>query len=169
MRTYRLVVSPDVRLAAHGLLSLTEDVLAEEISDIVVRELSETHFGWRIIDVELRRRDDAEALDEIVLVLERLGFSLVEATVSKWASLAAERVLGGLGGFAVGAGISENLAVGIVTSAIGTLVGHLAGEAGRQIAAEYEARRDHRGRWAFEEVPRQPSVSPGFQRGILPV
>lgn len=169
MKTYKLVVSPDVRLAAHGLLSLTEDVLVEEISDIVVRELSETHFGRHVVDVELRRQDDAEALDEITLALERLGFSLVEATVSKWASLAAGRVLGGLGGFAVGAGISEDLAVGIVASAIGTLVGHLVGDAGRQIAAEYEARRDHRGDWAFEEAPRQPSVSPGFQPGVLPV
>lgn len=168
MKTYKLVVNPDVRLAVYGFLSLTEDVLAEEISDIIVRELSETHFGWHVVDVELRRRSDAEALDEIVLALERLGFSLIEATVSKWASLAAERVLGGLGGFALGAEISENLAVGIATSAIGTLVGHLVGEASRQIAAEYKARRDRRGIWVFEEVPRQASVPPGFQPGAIP-
>lgn len=124
--------------------------------------------GWRVVDVELRRKDDAEALDEIVLALERLGFSLVEATVSRWASLAAERVLGGLGGFAVGAGMSDSLAVGAITSAIGTFVGHLVGEAGRQIAADYKAQRDHRGIWVFEEIPRRTSVSPVFQSGTLP-
>jgi hypothetical protein len=57
MKTYRLVFRPDIRLAAHGLLSpfLTEDALTQEVSDIVVRELSQTHFGGQVVDVELQR------------------------------------------------------------------------------------------------------------------
>jgi hypothetical protein len=169
MKTYKLVVQPDIRLVAHGLLSLTEDALMQEISDIVVRELSETHFGWRVVDVELRRQDDAEALDEIVAALERLGFSLVEVTVSKWASAMAGKVVGAVGGFAVGAGASENLAVGLVTSAIGTFIGHLVGDAARRIVADYKAQRDHRGIWVFGEmIPRQPSIPADLRLGTSP-
>lgn len=168
MKTYRLIARPDIRLAVHGLLPLTEYALVQEISDIVVRELSETHFGWQVVDVELRRQNDAEALDEIVATLERLGFSLVEATASKWATAMAGKMVGAVGGFAVGAGVSENLAVGLVTSAIGTFVGHLVGDAARQIVASYEAHRDHRGIWVFEEISRQPSMATDLRLATSP-
>ncbi len=167
MKTYRLVVRPDIRLAAHGLLSpLSEDALTRAISDIAVRELSEAHFGEQVVDVALRRRDDAEALGEIVAALERLGFSFVEATVSEWASGTAVKAMGAAGGFAVGAGISENLVVGLVASAVGALIGHLVGDATRQVIGDYRAHRDHRGVWVCGEmIPRQQSVSVDWRLG----
>jgi hypothetical protein len=170
MKTYRLVVRPDIRLAAHGLLSpLTEDALTQAISDIALRELSEAHFGGQVVDVALRRQDDAEALGEIVAALERLGFSLVEATVSEWASGMAVKAMGAAGGFVVGAGISENLVVGLILSAIGTFIGHLVGDATRQVVGDYRAHRDHRGVWVFGEmVPRQPHVAADWRLGTSP-
>lgn len=171
MRTYKLVVRPDIRLAAHGPLPpfLTEDALTQEVSDIVVGELSQTHFGGQVVDVELRRQDDAEALNEIVAALERLGFSFVEATVSEWASGVAARVIGAAGGFALGAGVSENLAIGLVASAVGTFIGHLVGDATRQVVGDYKARLDHRGVWVFGEmIPRQQSAPADWQLGTSP-
>ena len=171
MKTYRLVVRPDIRLAAHGLLSpfLTEDALTQEVSDIVVRDLSQAHFGAQVVDVELQRQDDAEALNEIVAALERLGFSFVEATVSKWASSVATKVIGAAGGFALGAGVSENLAAGLVVSAVGTFIGHLVGDATRQVVGDYEARLNHRGVWVFGKmVPRQQSAPTDWQLGTSP-
>lgn len=170
MKTYRLVVRPDIRLAAHGLLSpLTEDALTQAISDVVVRELSGAHYGRQVVDVALRRQDDDEALSEIVAALENLGFSFVEATVSEWASGMAVKAMGAAGGFVVGAGISENLAVGLVASAIGTFIGHLVGDATRQVVGDYRAHRDYRGVWVFGEmVPHQQSVPADWRLGTSP-
>jgi uncharacterized membrane protein len=71
----------------------------------------------------------------------------------------ATEMMGAAGGFAVGTGISENLAVGLIASAIGTFIGHLVGDATRQVVGDYKARRDHRGVWVFGEmIPRQPSI-----------
>jgi len=171
VRTYRLVVRPDIRLAAHGVLSpfVTEAALTQEVSDVVVRELSQTRFGGQVVDVELQRHDDAEALNEIVVALERLEFSFVEATVSKWASSAAAKVIGAAGGFALGTGVSEDLAVGLVASAVGTFIGHLVGDATRQVVGDYEARLNHRGAWVFGEmVPRQQSAPADWQLGTSP-
>ncbi len=171
MKTYRLVVQPDIRLAAQGLLSpfVTEDALTQEVSDIVVRELSQAHFGGQIVDVGLQRQDDAEALNEIVAALERLGFSFVEATVSEWAGGVAAKVIGAAGGFALGAGLSENLAIGLASSVVGTFIGHLVGNASRQVVGDYKARRDHRGAWVFGEVvPRQQDALATWNLGSAP-
>lgn len=89
--------------------------MTQAISDIAVRELSEDRSA----------------------ALERLDFSLVEATVSEWAGGNAVKAMGAAGGFVVGAGTSENLVVGLAASAVGTFIGHLVGDATRQVVDDY--------------------------------
>jgi hypothetical protein len=79
------------------------------------------------------------------------------------------KVIGAAGGFALGAGVSENLAIGLASSVVGTFIGHLVGDATRQVVGDYEARLDHRGAWVFGEVvPRQQDALATWRLGSAP-
>lgn len=154
MRTYRVVARPDIRLAPGGVASLTEDLLAEVLTDAVVHELRETHWGLRVAELQLRRPTDAEALTAIESALEKLGFSLVEAVVRGWVTKAIERGLtGAMGGFVLGGGLSENAIVGLFASVVGGVAGAWTGAEVRNLRAQYDARRDYRGVWVLRELP----------------
>lgn len=169
VKSYKVVARPDIRLAAHGLQPLNEDVLVQALEGAVVREVGETQWGLRVVDVQLRRPSDAEALDEIVSVLEQLGFSLVEATVSEWVREGFERAIAwAFGGFVLGGGISENLLIGLAAFAVGGIAAQWVGAEGHRLEAQFEAQRDHRGVWVYREIPGQPVSAPALRPGFSP-
>jgi hypothetical protein len=168
MKTYKIITRPDLYYVRPGLPSLlTKELLLEELAGVVVRELSEDERGHQTIDVRFRRESDPEALDEIIALLQQLGFVILKATVTEWANELVERaVLGLLGGGAIGAA-TENGTAALIASAAGALIGGLTGAEAQKLKAEYEARRDHTGNWTFRELPRQPPA-PGAQPGFSP-
>jgi hypothetical protein len=103
-------------------------------------------------------------LDALVLCVERLGFSVLDATVNEWASQILERGLVGLlGGGALGAA-SDNGAVAFVAAVGGALLGGLSGVEARRLKAEYEARRDA---WGWLVVPSAAVARRGHPAGNL--
>jgi len=164
--TYKLVIRPSLHFVVpgHGPL-LTEEMVLEALTGVVIHELSEDELGNRTLHVELPGESDAEALDALVLFAERLGFSVLEATVSEWGSQILERgVVGLLGGGALGAA-SDNGAVALIAAVGGAFLGSLSGAETRKFKAKYEARRDAWGTWSFHL--RQPPTG-GFQPEISP-
>jgi len=165
--TYKLVVRPRLHfvLPGRGPL-LTEGMVLEALTGVVIHELSEDELGNRTLHVELPRESDAEALDALVLFVERLGFSVLEVTVNEWASQILERGLVGLlGGGTLGAA-SDNGAVAFIAAVGGALLGGLSGAEARKLNAEYESRRDAWGAWSFHQRQSlaggiQPEISPG--------
>jgi hypothetical protein len=168
MKSYRILAQPDLRLAAHGVTEpqLSERLLNDAIADLRLRGLSKIAVGRAHLDFQLRRPSDAEALDEAVAALERLGFVVVEAVVTEWVSAATQRALIASAGFIFGAGAAESPIVGLGTGAAATLAAELAGVVADRAVAEYLATRDHGGAWSFGEVPQRAASrtlpEPGF-------
>ncbi len=165
--TYKLVLRPRLHFVVpgHGPL-LTEGMILEALTGVVIHELSEDGLGNRTLHVELPRESDAEALDALVLFAEQLGFSVLEATVNEWANQIFERGLVGLlGGGTLGAA-SDNGAVAFIAAVGGALLGGLSGAEAHKLKAEYAARRDAWGTWLFHQRQSpaggiQPEISPG--------
>jgi hypothetical protein len=161
MKTYKIVARPNVYFVQPGLGPLiSESIIVEALAGVAVRELSEDQQGNRIIDVKLNRPTDAQALEEIIGFVQQLGFSVVEATVSKWINEAVEkavlRLLGG--GGAVGVATKNGIAT-TIGAAFGALFGGIIGAEAHKLKAEYEARRDYQGNWAFRQISQQPASS----------
>lgn len=153
MKTYRLKVKPDIRYMAGEIPRLTQDMLVQSLAGVVVRELGETHYGERIVDVQLERPTDKDALDELTLVLRQLGFSLVEARLSQWVNQALARALGyAAGSLIVGTGISKKPAIGVASSVLTFLVVSAIETEAYKLLAEYEVGRDYAGSWTFREL-----------------
>jgi hypothetical protein len=166
VRTYKILAVPNLHFAIPGRgLLLAENVLAEGLEGLVVRELGQDPNGRWTLHLQLERPSPEHALEEIASAIERLGFSVLEATVSEWASEALERALVGLlGGGLLGASSKKGV-VAVAGAALGALVGGWSGAEARQLAGEYRARRDPRGVWSLERMPQQapsPALRPGL-------
>jgi hypothetical protein len=167
MKTYNLIARPDIRYAvAEYGSSLSKDLLAQAVVGATVRDLRyDPRGGQYSVDVRLERPTHAQALDEIVCIVEQSGFYVVVARASEWANAAAERAL--LGALGAGGTIglaSENATVALIAAVSGAIVGSLVSTELYRLKAEYDARRDHQGKWWFRELPRQPvqDLQPGF-------
>ncbi len=169
MKTYKLVVEPKLYFPLPGFGSaLTEDVLMEALVGVVVRELGEDEMGRCTIHVQLERPTDAQALNELVSLVDELGFAVIEARVSEWVDEAIDRaILGFFGGGAVGSA-SKNGVVAVAGALIGAVVGLTTGAEVQKLKAEYEARRDYHGNWSFHRIDRRPPPAPGFRPGFSP-
>jgi hypothetical protein len=170
VKTYKIIARPDLRFVRPGLPSpLSKDLLVEALAGVALRELSEDEWDRRTVDVRLNRPTDAEALNEIIGLLDQLGFAIIKVTVTEWVNEVVERaVVGFLGGGVIGGVTTENAVVALIASAAGALVAGLTGAEVQKVKAEYDGRRDIQGNWSFREIPRQqPSVS-GSQPGFSP-
>jgi hypothetical protein len=153
MHTYRLIARPNIHFLG---TNLTEAFLEEAIAGAVVRELTVDAQGHHTVDLQLARDSDEQALDEIVSLLERLGFSILEATVSEWASEVFEgAVVGLLGGGTLGLA-TEKGPVAAIGAVAGAIVGGLVGSEARRLATQYRARRTNWG-WTFAELSPSPT------------
>jgi hypothetical protein len=173
MKAYRIVVRADLRAALSspgGLVEplLTEGMLTKNLAGAFVQELSKDQFGHRVINVRLKRQQDEQALEDIVAVLWKLGFTFVEGTVSEWASEAVERaIVFGLGGGVIGAP-SENISVIGLVAAAGAVVGALTGAKVHKLIARHEARWNYQtSRWVLREIAQQQPSAQGLRPGFV--
>lgn len=160
MKSYRVAVRPDVRYALArqpmGEPALTEEVLAEALAGAVVRELSPTPQGNWIVDVQLERPTHEDAVEEVVAVLQQLGFSYLEGVATEWASKTVEGLLIGVTGGAI-TGATQSSGTALIGAFAGALIGSLLGSEARVVAAQYRVRWNPRTGWALTKVARQPA------------
>jgi hypothetical protein len=169
--SYKIVARPDVRFAHAGQIGfpLTTERVVSELGGAVVRTLSEDRRGRTVVDLHLERPTHEEALSEILLAVNRLGFSLVEATVSEWANEVVERaVIGALGGGGAIGTASDDVALARLAAAVGAIVGAWSGAQVQRLAHRYEARLFATG-WQLTEISQpQPAVQ-RLRPGVSPV
>jgi hypothetical protein len=156
MNTYRLTVRPDIRYALAvkriGEPVLAEDVVVKALAGAVVRELGRTPQGNWIVDVQLDRPSHGDAVEEIVAVLQQLGFSYLEGVATEWASKTVEGLLLGLGGGAI-TGATQNSGAALIGAFAGALIGSIAGSEMRVIAAQYHVRWNRQTGWVCTQLP----------------
>jgi hypothetical protein len=169
MKTYKIVVEPKLYYPLPGFGSaLTEDVLVEAIAGVVVRGLGQDRLGRPTIDVQLERPTEAQALNELVGLMEELGFSVIETTVIHWVDEAVDRAILGLLGGGVLGGATENGVVAAAGALTGAIVGWITGAEVQKLKAEFQARRDYEGNWSLHQIDRRPPPAPGFQPEFSP-
>lgn len=173
MKTYKIVVRPDIRLAFPGPVEppLTEAMLVEALAGVAVRELSENQWGHRTVDVQLQRPTHDQALHEIIGTLQGFGFAFVEATVSEWANEAAQRgFLWAIGGGGTVGAASDNATAALLAALVGGFIGAVTGAEVHKLTAEYRAVWNYHDRcWVFHEVEQpQPQPWQTLRPGVSP-
>jgi hypothetical protein len=164
MNTYTIQIQPVLQFPS----LFTQQALEEVLEDVTVRELTETAQGSYKLDLRLKRADHYEALNDIFLAAQQLGYSIVEATVTEWVDQAVESaIVGLLSGGALGSA-SENPEIALVAALIGGLAGAVAGSRVRKVKIAYQVVPRYPSGWTLKEIPQKQPSGQGFQPGFSP-
>lgn len=125
MNTYRLTLRPQVHVAwgGYGFPALTEELITNALADAVVREIVTDPTGASVVDLGLERPSHADALNEIILFVQNLGYDFVAAVVTEWVDESVEwAAVAFLGGGAVGSA-SRDPWVATLIAVVATVAG----------------------------------------------
>lgn len=154
---YKLRLEP----ALWSPAALTPEALAESLAtDAVVQELAPHPSGGGVAVVAINRDRDSheEALDELFVAAQELGYAFVEAEITKVADRAIEMAVGG-GITGLGAGsTTENAELALLGAGIGWVVGLLVGANMQKAEVLYRAQWTPSG-WLLTPVAPQPAVA----------
>lgn len=163
--TYRVRIQPS---RYYGLLQvppLTHESLVAAIEGVVVHELSRDEHGNNFVNVELQRSSHEEALNEILVAVQQLGYSWLEASVTEWTDHAVGGFFfGSLGGGSAGVSTGEG-AVGLFLTVLGAITGAVIGSFIESVKIVYEVQWTGFG-WQLVQVHPAPSPAFGAQPGL---
>jgi hypothetical protein len=171
MNTYRLRVRPIPRLAHAGWYAsaLSSERLMAELAGASVRGLSgDDSYHW-LVDLQLGRETHEEALNEIFIALQRLGFEVVNAWVTEWADRAVQGALLGFAGGGTAGSASRNADLTAIIALAAGVIGGLVGSQLKRVEKVYELTPSFPDGWVLTPVPLQepgePVLRPGFSLG----
>ncbi len=117
---------------------LSAELLSSAIDGLRVRQITSFDNGDQAIDVELARDSHEQALNEILIAVEQLGYSWLKASVTEWADNAlAGAIFGCAGGGSVGASSGSGEA-GLLGALLGLVVGAVIGSLIDHVKLIYE-------------------------------
>ena len=156
--TYRVRVQPERYYGLlHGVPPLTSESLTRAIEGVVVHEIAQGEHGDSFVDLQIHRPSHEEALNEILVAVQQLGYSWLEASVTEWT----DNALAGLfvGGGACGtAGFSSGDAgLGLMLTLFGSLVGAFVGSFIESAKVVYEVQWNGYG-WRLVQVQSIPAL-----------
>jgi hypothetical protein len=152
VNTYSLRVQPDSPIWRPP--ALTEDLLLRSFASVVIRDLTPTEDGGYDLDLVLDRPSHVEAVNEILLVLQQLGYSVLGGMVREWASSTIEWAVGtALGGGGAAGSAFKDPGFALVAGFVGLCAGAVAGSFIQKVKVEYELVPTNVG-WRLEQVPR---------------
>ncbi len=142
-------------LDSHGLL--------ESLAGVVAHDVATDQWGGVTVDVTLDREDHEAALNDLFVLAQRFGYTLLNGEISKLVGSEVEgAVLTGLGGGALGA-TSNNGLVALIAAAGGALAGWIVGSLLKRVEVVYEVRPNPVGHWVFSpQVQAGGSANPGI-------
>jgi len=170
MNTYRLGVRPSQRLALGGrrTAALSSEQLMTQLPGTSVRELSsDDSYHW-LVDLELTRDTHEQALNEIIIAVQRLGFDVVNAWVTEWADRAVEGALIGLAGGGTAGSASGNAELAAIIALAGNIIGGWAGSQLKRVEKVYELTPSYPSGWVLTPVPLQKPAEPVLRPGLSP-
>ncbi|HVX20445.1 MAG TPA: hypothetical protein VHB02_03785 [Acidimicrobiales bacterium] len=139
---------------------LDSPTIQRSLTGLIAHSVGENSWGQTEVDITLRRPDHLQAANEVLNLVQRCGYSVVNGEVSKLVSDAvAGAVVAGLGTGSVAGGITESPAVGLVAGVLGAIAGGLAAGQARRVEVVYQLRRNWDGGWQL--VPIGPPQSTG--------
>ncbi len=156
---YKLTLQPQLWNPA----ALTPETLAGRLaSDASIRSMTEQAWG-HMADIALERESHQEALNELLIAAQELGYSFVEAEITKVADRALEMAFGGgITGAGVVGSSSQNGEAAFLAGMAGWAVGLLIGAGMEKVEVIYEVQWTNAG-WHLIPVPRtRTAVGPAL-------
>jgi hypothetical protein len=163
MNTYRFLAYPKPPLWANpGLQPLDNAAVTRSIEGAIVHYLEPDSLGQHIVAIALERQFHGDALDDIAVGLEAMGWTVSQAIVTEWVT---ETLTGAT--FGTGAGAAAGLStkdpiVFLVLALLGMIAGAGVGSLFRSIRAQYQANRQPHylgSGWELIPLPAQPDQS----------
>jgi hypothetical protein len=156
MNTYRAVVRlTPTNLAPWGSWALDSKTIVESLSGLIAHEITTTQWGEVSLDVTISRSDHERALNDLFVLVQQFGYTLINGEMSKFVGSEVEGAfLSALGGGALGA-TSNNGWVTLLAAAAAACAGYLVGSNLKRVEVVYEVRPNVQGGWSFS-----PRVQP---------
>jgi hypothetical protein len=147
---------------------LTPELLAGRLpDDSAIMEFGPQPSGSHLVNIVLQRDRDSheDALNELLLAAQELGYTFVESEITKVADRAIEMAvgLGSMGGLGAGS-TTENGELAAIGAAVGWVVGLFVGAKMKKVEIMYRVQWTGTG-WQFIRVPPQPVTRQVLQAG----
>lgn len=137
---------------------LDSQAVVDSLTDVVAHQVATDQWGRVTLDVTLTRQDHEAALNDLFVLAQQLGYSLLNGEISKLVGLEIETaILGGLGSGALGT-TSNNGWIALLAAAAGAVGGWMVGSSLKRVETVYDVRPNPFGGWTFS-----PRIQPGGQ------
>ncbi len=148
--------------------ALTPEALAARLTgDAVIHEFAPHPSGSHLVTIGLERDRDShvEALNELLLAAQELGYTFAEGVITRVADRAIEMAVGfGVGGLGAGS-TTENGEIAVIGAALGWVVGLFVGANMKKVEILYRVQLTNAG-WQLTHVTTQPApLRPALQAG----
>jgi NAD(P)-dependent dehydrogenase (short-subunit alcohol dehydrogenase family) len=161
IHAYKLKLEPMLWSPA----ALTPESLASRLAgDAVVQRFAAHPSGAHVVSVGLRRDREShkEALNELLLAVQELGYTFVEAEITRIADRAIEMAVGlGVGGLGAGSA-TDNAELALLGAGVGWVVGLLVGANMEKVEVLYRVQWTSAG-WHLTPTSPQPAVRPALR------
>jgi hypothetical protein len=146
--------------------ALTPEALAERLAgDAVIQEFAPHPAGAHLATIGLQRDRDSheEALNELLLAAQELGYMFADAVITRIADRAIEMAVGfGVGGLGVGSA-TENDELAVIGAALGWIAGLFVGATMRKVEVLYRVQLTSTGWHLTRVTPQLAPLRPSLQ------
>ena len=167
MNTYSLTLGPAgyYGVTRWGPPSLAAETVTNALKGAVVRSLVADTTGGLNLDLQLQRPSHEQALDDIVVALQQIGWNVIDATVTEWVSATAQGLVLGAFGFGAAGSAIHDPEIMVLAGFIGAIAGGIAGSFVQNVKVVYQAQRAYPSGWVLTPVQRPTPVGPIVQLG----
>lgn len=132
--------------------SLSQEALSWVLSDATLLEHALEEQGTVALVLDFECETHQAGMNEVIVALQKLGYSVLNATVSDWVDRSVEGAVVGVASAAVGARAAKsNLLVGVIAMIGGGVVAHWIGAQMQRLEVVYELARSGN-RWTWVQV-----------------
>jgi hypothetical protein len=165
MTTYKFHATPQLiyRYPGYAVRQLSPNGILQTLAGATVHQLvGAPHTGYDV-EVQLERSTHHDAMHDIRVALENLGFSVLQAEITVWLTSTAEfAVVGGTGGGAIGAATKDPVLF-VLFALIGAGAGAVAAQFTKKVKERFDAQLVHRyGAAGWSITPQAPPATQGY-------
>lgn len=162
MNSYRIRVQPASTIFRLQWQAMPdEEFLISHLPGLSMNEIVDEGFGTCVLDFLLQRPDHVQVINEVLGVLQTIGYTVLDGEVSELAGAVVEgALLGALGGGALGS-TAKSGHVAAIVALIGAVAGGLVGSTMKRVEKVYQIEPAYPEGWALTLVPLLPVRRPG--------
>ena|ERR1700675_790201 len=165
MTTYKFHAHPQLMYTYPGyaVRQLSANGIIQTLAGAAVHTFVGTPHNGYDVEVQLERSTHHDALHDIRVALEDLGFTVLQAEITVWLTSTAElAVLGGAGGGAIGAATKDPLLF-VLFAVIGAGAGAIAAQFTKKVKERFDAQLMHAyGPSGWSIAPQAPPTTQGY-------